>query len=98
MTHDGWTIRKARSLSEIFGRSMKVFFSTPEMEICLSSSNIIFFIMVRGDIFSINDFFCVCLPPTSYPFLFNGDIPKLKQLFLITEGRLKVNDLEKSNL
>ena len=42
--------------------------------------------------------FGVCLPTTSYLFFSNGDIPKLKQLLQITEGWLKVNGLEKSNL
>ena len=77
MTYNGWTIRKAKSLGGIFGRSMKVFFSTLEMEICLSSSNIIFDHRAWGH-FSLNDFFCVCLPPTSYPFFLM--VPKLKQL------------------
>ena len=51
--------------------------------------------MVRVEIF----FLLMRFPsPNLLSFFSNGDIPKLKQLLWITEGWLKVNDLEKSNL
>ena len=79
MTFNGWTIRKAKSLGGIFGRSMKVFFSTLRWKsVCLPRTS--FLIMVRGDIFSLNDFFLRLPPPNLLSFFSNGDIPKLKQL------------------
>ena len=54
-----------------------------------------FLIMVRVETF----FLLMRLRSLNFPSFFsNGDIPKLKQLLKITEGWLKVNGLEKSNL
>ena len=62
----------------------------------------VFLIMVRWEILNnlLGSFFSFWrLPPHNLlSFFSNGDIPKLKQLLQITEGWLKVDGPEKSNL
>ena len=97
MTYNRWTIRKAKGMGGIFGRSVKVF-SLPLGWKSVCPPRTVFLLMVRGEIFTWKFFGGAFASPQPPIFFSNGDIPKLKQLLKITEGWLKVNGLEKSNL
>ena len=87
MTYNRWTIRKAKGMGGIFGRSVKVF-SLPlgggGESVCPPRT--VFLLMVRGEIFFLIIYLEVFFgggafaSPQPPIFFSNGHIPKLKQL------------------
>ena len=75
MTYNGWTIRKAKGIGGIFGRSMKVF-SLPLGQKSVCPPRTVFLIMVRGESFFLTIYLGV------FYFLAFGS-PNLRSFFLM---------------